>query len=66
MGENLHHIEEVMCNLEKGIDGVAIGQMVIHVDVYLNCLLTLGVSIERQDPLMAYYPKVKQFIIKIA
>ena len=40
------------------------GRLYIH--LYLNCLLTLGVAVEKQDPLMTYYPTMKSLIIRIA
>lgn len=56
-----------MGNLEKGVEGVShpdkIHQMV---QLYIQCMLTLGVAVEKQDPLMRYYPKMKDLVIQIA
>lgn len=60
-------ISDVMGNLEKGIRAVAHTTKKNQlISMYIKCLLTLGVAVEKQDPLMNYYPKIKSFIIQIA
>lgn len=60
-------VSEVMSNLERGVGGIdhksKRNQLI---GIYLKCLLTLGVAVEKQDPLMGYYPTMKNLIIDIA
>lgn len=37
-----------------------------YIPAYLNALLTLGVAVERQDPLMTYYPTAKTLFSSLA
>ena len=56
-----------MNNLERGVDGVSHNSRMHElIQLYLHSLLTLGAAVEKQDPIMAYYPKMKELVIKIA
>lgn len=34
--------------------------------MYIDCLLTLGVAVEKQDPLMKHYSQMKDLIIRLS
>jgi hypothetical protein len=55
---------DVIANLEKGITGISCHHKTRHfVQLYLRSLMTLGAAVERQDPLMALYPRMKTLVI---
>ncbi len=33
------------------------------IKLYVDCLLTIAVAVEKQDPLMTFYPKLQNFIL---
>ena len=56
-----------MGDLEKGVEGVSHPDKIHHlVQLYIHCMLTLGAAVEKQDPLMRYYPKMRDLVIQIA
>ena len=56
-----------MNNLEKGVNGVSRpSRMHELIQLYLQSLLTLGAAVQKQDPIMAHYPKMKELVIEIA
>lgn len=60
-------MSDVMVNLEKGINGVGhTAKKSQLIRMYIKCLLTLGIAVEKQDPLMTYYPKMKNLIMEIS
>jgi len=64
LGANLHIINEVINNLAFGVKGVnQPGKKRELIKLYIDCLLTIAVAVEKQDPLMTFYPKLQQFII---
>ena len=36
------------------------------IQVYLQSLFTLGAAVEKQDPVMSHYPKMKSLVIKLS
>ena len=36
------------------------------IKIYINVLLTLAISVAREDPLMAYYHKIRDLILSIS
>jgi hypothetical protein len=55
-----------MNNLERGVGAIDARNGSVYIRLYLNSLLTLAVAVEKQDPLMTYYPSMKSLILKIA
>jgi hypothetical protein len=55
-----------MSNLKEGIQAIDLNNYHHFIPVYVNALLTLGVAVEKQDPMMSHYPLIKSLIIKIA
>ena len=55
-----------MSNLKEGIEAIDLTNYHHFIPVYVNALLTLGVAVEKQDPLMSHYPLIKSLITKIA
>lgn len=64
MGANLHLINEVISNLALGAKGVnQRGKKRELIKLYVDCLLTIAVAVEKQDPLMTFYPKLQHFLL---
>jgi hypothetical protein len=56
----------VISNLKEGIQAIDLTNHHHFIPVYVNALLTLGIAVEKQDPMMSHYPLMKGLIIKIA
>lgn len=55
-----------MGNLKQGIQAIDLTNYHHFIPVYVNALLTLGIAVEKQDPIMSHYPLMKSLIIDIA
>lgn len=67
LGNNLHRVEQVIGELEAGAKGVSLlPEPHTTTALYLDCLLTLAVAVEKHDPLMTHYPPLKEIVLSLA
>lgn len=65
IGRNLQTIRQIVADLEAGVDGAPADPRAATL-IYLDLLMTLAVSVAREDPLMSYYPNAKELALRIA